>query len=181
VEASTALLVTAYSVLLGSVVGVLWHAVAPRLNVVSALKDTTVGMKPLIGQDVWLGLLGLMAGVVCVALLRVVAGGQADGPGAQIGLAAGGLLGMLVAERVGHLIGLHAFDASTATAVRALLPNVSQQGIRYVIGLIDLKVRTRAVLFGWPIVSVLLNVIIVAMRRPIPPTRVVVSAYSGSS
>lgn len=180
-EITTGIVVAVFAALLGALVGVVWHAVAPHLDVVAAINNPQTKTKSLIGQDLWLGLLGILAGIVCVALLRLVANQQADGPGAQIGLAVGGLLGMIVADRVGHLIGHHAFDASVASAVRSIIPNATDKGVQYVTGLFELKVRAKAVLFSWPIVAVALNVLVMGVRRPNESAPRYAPAYPGSS
>jgi hypothetical protein len=180
-EARIGVLVTAFVTLFGSVVGVVWHALSPQLRIANAIQGSTADMKALIGDDVWLGALGVIAGVICVVLLRLVSNGSADGPGAQIGLAVGGLLGMLVAARVGHLIDHRGFDASLASAVRAIVPNASDQGIRYVNNLFDLRVRAKGVLLAWPMASVLCNVLILGFRPVKQAPQVRLSAYPGSS
>jgi hypothetical protein len=177
-EARNALVVTLYVALFGSVVGVVWHAIAPRLDVDRVLHGSEAAMKPLIGDDVWLGVLGCLAAVICVAALIAVSPNTARGPGAQVGLVVGGILAMLVADRVGHLIGHGAFVATVRNEYPTGTP---ARSIDYVAGLLDLKARATAVLFTWPVVSVVLNVLIVAMQRPNQPTRLRVSTYPGSS
>jgi hypothetical protein len=155
-EARNTLLVTAYVALLGSIVGIVWHAVAPRVDIIPlATRGSQGAMKPLIGADVWLGGLGLAAALVCVVTLAIVDRDATEGPGAMLGLAVGGLLGMLVAA-------------------------VDKQLRAYVLTW-DLRVRAQGVLLSWPLAAVLLNGVTIALRRPneVPPVRQ--PAYPGSS
>lgn len=176
-EARIALVVGAFVTLLGSVVGVVWHAVASKPALLDVASASEGAMKLLIGEDLWLGLLGVFAGVVSVALLRVVTSSAADGPGAQLGLAVGGLLAMLVAARTGHLI---AHD-SLAAALRSKYPDADPSVVTYLAKLFAFKLRMKAVLLSWPFAAVLLNAFIVGVRPPNQAARVLVSAYSGSS
>lgn len=180
-ELGTAVLVTAFVTLFGSVVGVIWHWVAPRVDIIPlATRGSEEALKPLIGADVWLGALGTIAAVLCVAVLAIVSRDAMDGPGASVGLAVGGILAMLVAARVGHLMGQHdlfntlrsAYPHPTAAIDRQLKAYVQPYG---------LGVRAQGVLLSWPLVAVLLNGVIVGVRtaNQAPPARV--SAYPGSS
>jgi hypothetical protein len=176
-EIRTAVLVTAFLALLGSAVGILWHALAPEIGIVAATNGSTAAMKPLIGDDAWLGGLGILAGILSVLVLVVVARDTSDGPGAMVGLAVGGFLGMLVAARVGHLIG----HRELTDAVRNGFPGVTPKGIELVLGYFDFTVRAKGVLFSWPLAAVLLNGVIVFMRSLNEPPPQRLSTYPGSS
>jgi hypothetical protein len=176
-EARVGLVVTVFTLLLGSVVGLVWHAVAPQVGVVAAVNGSAAATKPLIGDDLWLALIGVIAGVVCVLVLRLLAPHVADGPGALVGLAIGGFLGMLVAARVGHLIG----HQDLADIVRTNFPKGGQRAVDLVLGYFDFTVRAKAVLFAWPIVSVLLSGIITWIRALNQPTPRAASPYPGFS
>jgi hypothetical protein len=152
-EARTAAVVTVFAALLGSVVGVIWHAVAPTVGLLAAVNGSAAAMKPFIGDDVWLGFLGAIAGVVCVLVLTLTAPEASRGPGAQIGLAAGGFLGMLVAARVGHQIG----HSDVNHSLQAIFRGGDPAGIRRVVTLLDFKVRATGMLLSWPIVSVVVS------------------------
>lgn len=176
-EAQSALVVTAFSTLLGGLVGVIWYAVAPRIGIVAVANGSGNTMKSLIGDDVWLGTIGALAGVFCVTVLRLTAPRAARGPGAMLGLGVGGLLGMLVAARVGHLIAHpHLYHA-----LRAAFPNVPLQAITYYVHLFDFSVRAQAVLLAWPFVAVFVNAFVGGVQPVNQPTRVPGSTYSGSS
>jgi hypothetical protein len=143
-------LITVFSALVGGAVGPIWHAVAPQLNLVSANDGSAAATKVLIGDDLWLGLVGILAGVACVLVLAVVARAMLRGPGAVLGLAAGGFLGSLVAAHLGHRVGHHQMVAGLATA----FPHAKQHGIRLFLSYYDFRVRARAVLLGWPLAAV---------------------------
>ncbi|MGN6473242.1 MAG: hypothetical protein ACTHK4_06290 [Mycobacteriales bacterium] len=179
IEGRTAAVVAVFATLLGSLVGVVWHAVAPRINIVgiAAGRLTGTGFKPMIGDDVWLGVVGIAAAVVCVAALLLVAPDAARGPGATVGLAIGGFLGMLVAARVGHLIGHSDFDST----LRAAYPNAPVPRITAFLGYYDFSLRAKAALFTWPLVSLALNTLILSLRTGNQPTPLMASAYPGSS
>jgi hypothetical protein len=180
-ETRNTLLVTAYVALLGSIVGIVWHAVAPRVDIIPlATRGSQGAMKPLIGADVWLGGLGLAAALVCVVTLAIVDRDATEGPGAMLGLAVGGLLGMLVAARVGHLMGRHDLYDTLRTRYPNPTAAVDKQLRAYVLTW-DLRVRAQGVLLSWPLAAVLLNGVTIALRRPneVPPVRQ--PAYPGSS
>jgi hypothetical protein len=176
-EALIALVVTAFATLLGSVVGVVWHALAPQVAIIPAAEGSAQAMKALIGDDLWLALLGIVAGVLCVGVSVAVAPASTDGPGAAVGLAVGGLLGMLVAARVGHLIG----HRDLTDVLRAQAPGLSSADVKRVLSFLDFSARWKAALLSWPIVSVLLHAAIAGVRGANQPTRLVLSAYPGSS
>lgn len=175
-EARAVLLVAVFSALLGGAVGVIWHAMAPHLDIHGVLRGSDSANKALIGDDLWLGFLGIIAGVVCVVILSTVAPRLIDGPGGQLGLAVGGCLGMLVADRVGHQIGV----PGLTTAIRAAYPGASAHGISYVVGVYDFKVRATAMLLSWPITAVLLGSMVAWWRAINPPTTAIVATYPGS-
>lgn len=176
VEARITLLVAAYAALFGAVVGVVWHAIAPAIAVARAINGSEAASKSLIGDDAWLALLGIAAGVVCVLMLFLVSPHAAVGPGAQLGLAVGGFLGMLVAARVGHLVGHHA----VVSAVAARFPHATPAGIGQVASIFDFRVRAKGVLFAWPIASVFLCALIEWIRALKEPTPLRAAAYPGS-
>src|SRR3954462_104187 len=68
-EAAVALLVTAYSTLLGAVLGLVWPRLAPHVQLIRAINGSESAAKAVLGDDMWFALLGLVAGVVSVAIL----------------------------------------------------------------------------------------------------------------
>lgn len=102
------LLVAGVLTLAGLPVGVIWYLVAPRLGFRVDASGNLLPVGPseseaLIGADGWFTLLtaaaGLLAGVAAWWWRSV------RGPIVAAGLAAGGLLGALLASWVGHLLG----------------------------------------------------------------------------
>jgi hypothetical protein len=149
-EAVVGALVVVFSTLLGGAVGPIWHAVAPRLNLVAANDGSSAATKLLIGDDLWLGLVGVLAGVLCVLALVSAFPAAARGPGAVIGLAVGGILGSIVAAHIGHDIGHRQMTAS----LRRTFPHAQPGGIRVFLSYYDFRVRALPVLVGWPLAAV---------------------------
>jgi hypothetical protein len=149
-EVGLGVLVTAYSALLGGAVGLIWQATAPRIQLAVVIDGSESAARPLIGDDVRLGLLGLIAGVA-VAVVVVVSGrGRDRGPGEVIGLAVGGVLGALVAARVGQL-GRH--DEMVRT-LATIIPGVTSAQTSKLLGYFGFQVRATGVLMLWPIAAV---------------------------
>src|SRR5690242_275301 len=71
-EGVVAGLVAVFSTLLGGAVGPIWHALAPKLDLVAANNGSAAATKALIGDDVWFGFIGIAAGVLCVAVIASV-------------------------------------------------------------------------------------------------------------
>ncbi|HWA67651.1 MAG TPA: hypothetical protein VG899_14920 [Mycobacteriales bacterium] len=176
-EAVLALVLMVCIALLGSVVGLIWHAVAPHLDVHAAINNPEEKTKALMGDDLWLALLGIIAGIVCVvAVFLALPAAAADGPGALVGLVAGGLLAMFVADRVGYLVGVGPLRSTLDSA----FPTASRQGIDGVVRLLDFKVRATAMLLSWPMASLLLSSMITWLRAVNRPTVKAPAAYPGS-
>jgi hypothetical protein len=159
-EAVVAVLVVAYSTLLGSVVGLIWPRVAPHLQLVRAINGSEAATKALLGDDMWLGALGLIAGVLSVAVLSVMARDDAGGPGAALGLVVGGVLGSLVAAHVGHQVQ----HPHVVSALRSSFPGITHQSIATILGYFDFKVRAKAVLVAWPLAAVLVHLAATTLR-----------------
>jgi hypothetical protein len=153
-EALVGLLVVAYSVVLGAGVGLIWPRVAPHLHLVAAINGSEAATKALLGDDLWLALLGIIAGVVSVALLAIVARDAGDGPGGVVGLAVGGVLGSLVAAQVGHLVQ----HPHVVASLRSSFPGITRHSVKTILGYFDFKVRANAVLLAWPTAAVLVRV-----------------------
>ena len=143
-------LVTVFSTLFGGAVGPIWHALAPKINLVSANDGSAAASKALLSDDVWFGLIGVAAGVLCVAIVAVVSPRLVRGPGAVVGLAIGGMLGSLVAAHVGHHIG----HRDMLSALNRTYPGAKSSEIRDFFNLYDFKVRATAVVLGWPLAAV---------------------------
>lgn len=143
------LLVAVYVALTGPIVGLLWSAAGPKLDLLRLITEQSGSFRPEIGADVHFGLLGIGAGAVCAAVALAC---RRDGPGAVAGLAIGGLGAALIADRVGYLLNhgdtvalLHAHSVS-------LLINPF------------FKVRAVGVLVAWPMAGLLVFVVALAIR-----------------
>jgi hypothetical protein len=155
-ELGFGLVVAAYSALLGAVVGLIWQAGAPRVHLAAAIDGSESAAKPLIGDDVRLGVLGIIAGVVIAVVVLVLGRNRERGPGEVLGLAAGGVLGALVAARVGDLARHH----EMVKAVAAAVPGVTSAQTTKVLGYFGFHVRATGVLMLWPIASVAVYLVV---------------------
>jgi hypothetical protein len=161
VEAMVAGFVAAYSAVLGAVVGVIWPRVAPHIHVARAVNGSEAATKALLGDDIWLAGLGIVAGVVAVAGLNLVARNAGAGPGAAVGLAVGGILGSLVAAHVGHMVQ----EPHVSTALRSSFPGITHGEVTTILGYFGFRVRAKFVLFAWPIAAVAGHVAATAIRE----------------
>jgi hypothetical protein len=179
-EAVVAGLVTAYSVLLGAAVGLIWPHVSPHLDLVRAVDGSEAAAKALLGADMWLALLGIVAGIVASATMTFLAGDAGRGPGGMIGLAIGGLLGSLVAASVGHL----AQHPHFTSELKAAFPGITAEQITLIRGYFGFSLRLKSVLLAWPIAAVAVHAagIWVRSRRvPSAPAALVPADYAGAS
>jgi hypothetical protein len=174
-EAIVALLVATYSVMLGAVVGLIWPHVAPHIRLVAAINGSEAATKALLGDDMWLALLGLVAGVVSVAVLALVAREAGGGPGGVLGLAVGGLLGSLVAAQVGHLVQ----HPHVVSALRTSFPGITHHSVTTILGYFDFRVRAKAVLVAWPLAAVALHAATVGLRHRLEAARSESSVHAG--
>jgi hypothetical protein len=144
--------VAVYVVLAGPILGLLWSAAGPKLNLAGAIAGTGVDWKTEICADVHLGLLGIGAGALCAAVAFAL---HRDGPGSVVGLAVGGLGASFVADRIGFLLNrgdtldlLHAHHLSPSNLT------------------IDpfFKVRALGVVVAWPIAALVVHMTALALR-----------------
>ncbi len=118
-DAGAGLLTGVAVVLLGSPVGLLWAALAPRVRVVLSaggpgLDDPET--RAFVGADLAFAVLVLAVGVACGLLAFRL--GRRYGPGVVVGLLVGGLLAAYVASRTGQQVGRDAFRAAVADVDR---------------------------------------------------------------
>lgn len=145
-DAFVAILTTVLVTLTGAVVGLIWSATAPKLSLRAVVAGSEATFKSQIGADGRFLLLGILAGVICAG---VVVGLGERGPGAVIGLAVGGVLAALVANRVG-VVAQH--DATFA-ALRSLgIPHSA-----HVLDLVGFRVRAQGVLLAWPLAALVVH------------------------
>ena len=152
-DAVTAAVTTVVVALTGPIVGLVWSALAPKLSITGVIAGSEEPFRAQIGADAWFMLLAAVAGVVCAAGALAVRG---RGPGVVIGLAVGGVLAAVIADRVGFL----AQQGDT-------LARLHQLGIvprPDVLGLVDFKVRALGVMVAWPVAALLAHSLALAIR-----------------
>jgi len=152
-DGPVALLTVVFVVLAGQVVGLIWSATTPKLSIRQVALGAESPFESEIAADGRFLLLGLIAGVVCALVVLLL---RQHGPGAAIGLAIGGLLAAMVANRVGAV----AQHDGTVAALSAL---GLSHGDR-IFDLIGFRVRALGVLLAWPIAAVVVHGLAVALR-----------------
>jgi hypothetical protein len=145
------LLTASYVVLAGPIVGLLWSAVGPKLDLLKVITGSGVAWKAEVGADVHFALLGSGAGAICAAIAFAL---RREGPGAVAGLAAGGLGAAFVADRVGYLLN-HGdmVDLMRAHGI-TLRPDINP----------CFEVRALGVVAAWPIAALVVHALAVALR-----------------
>jgi hypothetical protein len=138
-----ALLIAAYVTVAGAAVGLLWSATAPTLPIKQVLAGSEEPFRTQIAADGRFLVYGVIAGIVCAVIVLAL---RQDGPGATVGLAVGGVLAALVANRVA----MDAQHHGTLLTLRALHLQVSHHAF----DLLGLQVRAKGVLMAWPIAAV---------------------------
>jgi hypothetical protein len=153
-DTSVALLTAIYVTLLGPVAGLVWAAVAPKLSIPALAAGSDATFHALIGADAWFLLVGGVAGAIA-ALVAVAVLGE-PGPGAAIGLALGGLAAAFVADRIGFL----SERGATTEALRA----IGAHPTGALVSEIDFRIRALGVLTVWPIASMAVLGIVIAIN-----------------
>ena len=148
------LLTAVYAVLLGPAAGLVWAAVAPKLSIPALAANSDAAFHALIGADAWFLLVGGLAGVL-VALVAVAFVGE-PGPGVTTGLAVGGLVAAIVADRIGYL----SQRGATTDALRALGAHPGGA----LISEIDFRLRALGVITVWPIASLAVVGLVIAIN-----------------
>lgn len=137
---ATAAVVT---VLLGAPVGLLWAALAPRVDVVLSGEGVQLaepGTSAFIAGDGYFLLAVLIAGVVGGLVAWRL--GRAHGPAVVVGLTLGGLAAAYVAMRVGSTVGLEEVQRAVDSGTQGALE-------------LSLRLRAREALVGWPVGALL--------------------------
>ncbi len=152
-EVRAGLVAAVASVLVAAPVGLLWAAVAPRVDVVITgarvdLADS--GSAAFIAGDGFFlfatALSGVVGGLLAWRLTRV------HGPGVVLGLALGGLVAAYVAMVVGQQVG--------ADVVQAAVDGGGQGALE-----LSLRLRAREALVGWPVGALVAYVLASLLRR----------------
>jgi len=140
--------------LVGSAAGLVWSAVAPKLALAQVAVGVEASFKSELGADMGFAAVLLVTGALC-GLVVVLAGGR--GPGAIAGLVVGGLLGALVAARVGYLADhdrtLHVLHHYGATVKEFRDAGIDPFFRLHATGLIA----------AWPLASLLVAAVVIAV------------------
>jgi hypothetical protein len=129
-------------VLAGPLLGLLWAALAPRLDVAAATGGSETAFTAQADIDATFGFICLGAGVLAGALARWRS--PDGGWPVATGLAGGGLAGSLLAGWVGHAV-------RSPSAVHQLPPDASS----YLVGLVEMRVRSHGLYLVLPAVALL--------------------------
>jgi hypothetical protein len=124
-------------VAVGPLLGLVWAATAPKLDVASVLAGSSAELGVQSGIDVYFGLITAVAGVVA-GLLTFWRAADAGWP-VPAGLAAGGCAGALLAGWVGHRI-----------RSPGLLDALPADANAVVIDLVDMRVRADGLYLAYP-------------------------------
>jgi hypothetical protein len=129
-------------VVAGPLLGLVWAAVAPRLDVAAGIGGSETAFTAQADIDATFGFVCLGAGIIAGALARWRApdGGWPVG----VGLGGGGLAASLLAGWVGHLV-------RSPGVLHRLPPHTSG----YIVGLVDLRVRSHGLYLVLPFVALL--------------------------
>lgn len=157
-DAAAGLLAAVVLVLLGAPVGLLWAALAPRVELVVRGPGDAVfaerASSAFVDADVAFGALTLLAGLLCGAGAAWL--GRRHGPGVVVGLLAGGLLAAFVAARTGERVGLEEFRTAV---LQAREPGRAEAAVR---------LFTRELLVAWPVGALASFAVLFALLRPAP-------------
>jgi hypothetical protein len=158
VEGFIAVVGTLFLAISGAIAGLLWDGAAPKLSIQKLAASSDAVFHAQIGADAWFLLVTVLVGLVTAIVLCAVAG--RPGPGVAVALAVGGLLGSLVADRVGFVAERHV----TVGGLHALGVHAGGD----LVSEIDFRVRALGVVVGWPLVALAVLGIFVgidALRR----------------
>jgi hypothetical protein len=129
-------------VVAGPLLGLVWAAAAPRLDVAAGIGGSETAFTAQADIDATFGFICLGAGIVAGALTRWRA--PDGGWPVAVGLGGGGLAASLLAGWVGHLV--------RSPGVLHQLPSHTSG---YVVGLVDLRVRSHGLYLVLPVVALL--------------------------
>lgn len=153
-ELTVAVMTALYVALLGPAVGLVWAAVAPKVSLKALAANSSAAFHPLIGADAWFLLVGGVAGALTTVLAMLVV--RREGPGLAVGLATGGAIAAIVADRVGFL----AEHSASTEILRAL--GASSDGSN--VAQIDFRIRALGVLTVWPLAALVVLGVVVAVN-----------------
>lgn len=137
------LVTVAVTVLAGAPVGLIWAALAPRVDVVVVGSDVQLvepGSSAFIAGDAAFLLAALLAGAVGGVVAWAL--GRAHGPTVVVALTAGGLVAAYVAMTVGQQVGLEEVRSAVEAGAQGPLE-------------LSLRLRAQEVLVAWPVGAML--------------------------
>ncbi|MFF5257577.1 hypothetical protein ACFY4C_01425 [Actinomadura viridis] len=144
--------------LLGIPAGLLWTEISPKVTYIvirgQALLADPEGQAP-IGTDGRFALIALVAGLCC-GIAAYLAGGRGNDLPLIFGLAAGGLAASLIAWRLGHQLGLDAFQR----AVRRAPDGRTVTGVA--------QLRATGLLVFWPVLAVAAYAVLELLVKRLP-------------
>ncbi len=142
----------------GPLLGLLWAAAAPRLDVRAALAGSELAFDAQAGVDVYFAMIcgigGLVGGVL--AFWR----GRSGGWPVPVGLASGGFVGSLLASWIGHEL--------RSSRVLSQLPDGARA---IVIQLVDFRLRSSGFLFVLPALSLFVLAVLTWFSTFLMPRR----------
>lgn len=146
---------TVVVVLLGPVAGLVWAAVAPRLDLVGVLRGSEAPYRAEVGADFRFLVVGIVAGALCAAAAGAL---RRHGPGVAAGLAVGGIAAAFVADRVGYLAARgDTLETLHRLGVSARL--LESFGVNPFV-----ELRALGVAVAWPLAAVLLHALALGIR-----------------
>ncbi len=157
----------------GPLLGLLWAASAPRLDIGSVLAGSSAELDVQSGIDVYFGLVTAVAGVVggFVAFWRAADAGWP----APVGLATGGFTGALLAGWVGHRV-----------RSPGLLDALPADANTLVVDLVDMRVRAGGLYLVYPITALVVLTLLIWVasvrerdRGASPPDDLKISSGTG--
>lgn len=154
-DAAVATVTAAFVTLLGGAAGLIWAALAPKVSLTDVANGSSAAFHAQIGADAWFLLVGGIAGALCAVIAWLVL--RDETPGLAVGLAAGGTLAAVVADRVGYLTQAH----RTIEALHRL-GVVHPDGST--LSQIDFRIRAIGVLTVWPLAALIVLGLLVGVR-----------------
>jgi hypothetical protein len=142
-DLSAAMIVVLASLPLGALMGLVWERVAPKAHWMVQGGGAVLGeleQSDFVAADGWFAVLGAAAGLLCGTIAFVLF--RTRPRMLPIGLAAGGILGSLIAWQVGQALGPGPIDSHRAAPDGATFDG-------------PLDLRAHGVLLSWPLAALL--------------------------
>ena len=150
------------SALLGLLMGLIWHLVAPRVPLYADSQDIYL-LNPegeqSIAADMYFAIIGVVCGLALGGLAYWRSRAREGGLGVALGLALGGLLGGYIAWKLGVALGPSGNIVATAKSVPLG---------RTFYG--PLALTAKSVLLAWPAAALIALVALTGLLTPKPPT-----------